>query len=575
VRIAVQAMTVILLLSGGYIWLQVANAKNAAVGVITSHGKHIGESYLKDFDVAPLEQFLKHPAEDETYWSIRAELDRFRTEIGALYVYIFRIDENMRSFIMIDGQPPNSDVASPINEETEVEAKNTKLLIEGQSASSSIVDDPLYGLYASSYVPIKNANGTVVAVLGIDTEASLVDSIANRIIRDSIPYFLAMIAYSLAGIGIMIWMLVRALRPLKRMVSGAEYIASGDFHTANRKLMERPVKSRDEIGAMYRVMVKMSDSLNAMIRDMVAGVARTADQLVAASDGLAKETRDLLEWNAKVQEAAGKVAEGTSVQRASSEESARAMEEISASIQRISEASTVVADAAGQALGSAETGRELIEGLNGQIEAISASTEETVHRVASLRSRSHEIESAIGEISRIANRTKLLALNAAIEAARAGEHGAGFAVVAGEIRKLADEVVVSADRVAALLSDIQSESLSISDAMKRNSEEVQAGEAQSGKVREAFADIMEKFRMVSGHIHDISAAAEQLSAGSEEVTASVADIAQIAIGSNEQALHIREQTEKQLHSMRRVSEAAEALNAAVRQLRDTVQNIRI
>jgi methyl-accepting chemotaxis protein len=555
----------------------VANARNTAVDAITSHGVQVAESYVKtnSIDVEQLAQFLENPVENEAYWSMRAELDRLRTEIGALYVYIFRIDENMRCFIMIDGQPPDSDVASPINEETEVDEEELKRLLAGQSASSSIVDDPLYGLYVSSYVPIQKADGTVVGVLGIDTDVSVVNRIANGIIRDSVPYFLAMIAYALAGIAVVLWMLVRALRPLKSMVSGAELIAAGDFQAANRQLLERTVRSRDEIGQMYRVMVKMSDSLNGLMRGMVSGVAQNADRLVAASDSLSKEARDLLEWNAKVREAAGSVAEGTSAQRVSSEESARSMEETAAAIQRISEASTVVADAADHALESAETGRELIEDLNGQIQAISASAEETVQRAAALRSRSQEIEDAISEISEIANQTKLLALNAAIEAARAGEHGAGFAVVAGEVRKLADEVVVSAERVAALLGDIQNESVHISDAMKRNAEEVKSGETQSGKVREAFADIVEKFRMVTGHIQDISAAAEQLSASSHEVTASVADIAHIAKISNEQALHIQEQTEKQQHSASRVSAAAEHLNEVVRQLRDSVQNIHI
>jgi len=235
----------------------------------------------------------------------------------------------------------------------------------------------------------------------------------------------------------------------------------------------------------------------------------------------------------------------------------------------------VVADAAGQALGSAESGREMIESLNGQIRAISSATDDTVRRTDALRGRSDEIGEAIAGIFRVADQTKLLALNAAIEASRAGEHGAGFAVVAREVRKLAEEAAVLTERVAALLGDIRNESVRISEAMLRNSGEVKAGEEQSGKLREAFADIVEKFRMVSLHIQDISAAAVELSAGSEEVAASVSEIARIARGSNEQALRIREQTEKQQQSAKRVADAASELNAAVRRLRDSVQNIRI
>jgi methyl-accepting chemotaxis protein len=476
---------------------------------------------------------------------------------------------------MIDGQPRDSDVASPINEETDVDAEHLERLRDGLTASADIVEDPLYGFYASSYAPILRADGSLVAVLGIDTDASLVEEIADGIVRDSIPYFMLMIAYSLLGTGFVVWAIARAIRPLRRMVTGAESIASGDFQTANRLLRDHPVRSLDEIGAMYRVMAKMSDSLSALVRGMVSDVARTADRLVGASDSLAKESGELLELNSRVRDAANLVADGTSTQRASSEESARAMEEAAASIQRISEASMVVADAAGQALGSAESGREMIESLNGQIRAISSATDDTVRRTDALRGRSDEIGEAIAGIFRVADQTKLLALNAAIEASRAGEHGAGFAVVAREVRKLAEEAAVLTERVAALLGDIRNESVRISEAMLRNSGEVKAGEEQSGKLREAFADIVEKFRMVSLHIQDISAAAVELSAGSEEVAASVSEIARIARGSNEQALRIREQTEKQQQSAKRVADAASELNAAVRRLRDSVQNIRI
>jgi methyl-accepting chemotaxis protein len=577
VRIALQVMIVLLILSGGYIWLQVTSARNAAVEVIAEHAVHIGESYLQDghLDVGDLQAFLARPAEDETYWSMRAELDRFRTEIGAMYVYIFRIDDHLRSYIMIDGQPPESDVASPINEETEVSEAETRQLLAGRSTASSLVEDPLYGFYVSSYVPIKGEDGSLIAVLGIDTNASLVHRIADGIIRDSVPFFLAMVAFALLSIALIVWLLFRALRPLKRMVDGAEHIAAGDFEAANRLLQAHPVRSLDEIGAMYRVMAQMSDKLNAIVRGMVSGVVQTADRLVAAAEGTAKEARDLLDWTMKVRQAADRVADGTSAQRAGTEETAQAMEETALAIQRITEASVVVADASANALGSAEAGGQLIESMGEQIAAISASTEETVQRVVQLRSRSQAIEEAIGEISGIAGQTKLLALNAAIEAAHAGAHGAGFAVVAGEVRKLADQVALAAGRVAALLGDIHHETLSISEAMKRNAEEVKAGQARSGQVRAAFADIVEKFRDVSGHIQDISAAAEQLSASAEEVTATVADIASVAKESNEQALHIQEQTDKQLHSVRRVADAAEALNEAVHQLRDAVRNIRI
>lgn len=575
VRIAVQVIVLMMIMSAGYIGLQVANAKRAALEVITSHGQHIAEHYVQSIDVEQLDQFMAAPEENETYWSIRAELNRFREQTGALYVYIFHIDENRMPFIMIDGEPEDSEDASPIHEEMPLTEEEINQLLAGRSASSPEIEDTEYGLLASAYAPIKREDGTTAGYLGMDTDASMIDSIASGILRDTVPYFLAMIGYAIAGTGVVLWLIARALRPLKRMVSGAQHIAGGDFQSADRLLKEHPVRSPDEIGEMYRIMVNMSGSLNTIIREMVSGVARTADQLVAASDAVAKEARELLASSSRVREAASRVAEGTSAQRAGSEESGRSMEETAVSIQRISAAAMDVADAAGDAQGSAERGGDLITELSGQIRTISSSTEETVHRAEALRSRSHEIEEAIGGISQIAEQTKLLALNASIEAARAGEHGTGFAVVAGEVRKLADETARSAERVAALLGDINNESLRISDAMQRTSEEVKAGVAQFGNIQETFTDIVEKFRTVSAHIQDISAAAQQISAGSEEVSAAAADIARIARESNEQALHIREQTEMQQSGARSVSAAVEELGAAVRRLRETVQTIQV
>jgi len=574
-RIAVNVLLVILLLSGGFIWLQLGNAENTAIEVITSYGEHVGKSYAKHIDIQQLEQFMENPVEDEVYWSIRQQLDEFRTQIGALYVYIFQIDKTARAFIMIDGQPPNSDVASPIYEEMDIEEKEVKLLLEGKPASTSLVDDPLYGLYVSSYVPIQRTDGTVIGVLGIDMDVSMVREITNLIIRDSIPFILGILVIAVGGSGFIVVRIIRWLRPLKWIVAGAEQIAAGNFEAANRILQAHPVKFRNEISAMYQVIVNMNDSLNAMIREIIAGIAQTSDQLATASDNLAKEARELMELNAKVYKAAQQVAEGTSAHRTSAEESARSMEEAADATQRISEAILLTTDATVKSLESAETGQTLIEQLNRQMQTITASTAASKERVTALRNRSQEIEDVMKDISSIAGQTKLLALNAAIEAARAGEHGSGFAVVAGEIRKLSDEVVVSVERVSALLKDIENESLRINDAILQNSAHVQAGEAQSEKVREALTNIVENFRLVNEQMQTISASVEQITAGTEQVTASVTEMAKIAGVSHEQANRIQDLMKKQRNKVKHLSDAAANLNQAVHQLQDSTKNIRI
>lgn len=575
IRIALVVMVVIMLLSIGYIGLQISNAKKTAMQVITSYGTHMGESYSEQMDVEGLEVFLKDPQENELYWTIREKLDQYRTQIGALYTYIMRVDDNQVPYIMIDGQPQDSDSASPINEETEIPAADIEKLLKGQSAFSSLTIDPQYGVYISSYSPIKRPDGTVIGLLGIDIDSSVVDSIASNVIQESIPFYILMIILTLSGIGLIIWVLIRALHPLKRIVSGAESIAKGDLAKAHQYLLEHPVHTEDEVGAMYKAIVTMSTSLNSIIGGIVSNIAQTSDQLVVSSDYLAKEANVLVEMNTRVHRTASQVAKGASTQSISSEESARSMEEITSTIQRISESSSVVSDASSKALKSAESGRDMIKHINDQIGMISSTTEETVNRVTVLRGHSREIQDTLNAISEIASQTKLLAFNATIEAARAGEHGYGFAVIATEVRKLAEDASVSAHQIASLLKDVQHESLRISDAMEGNSKEVQIGRVLSEKAQESITNVVEMFRLVSEQIQEVSAATEQISAGSEEVTASVVEIASIAIASSEQTHQIQEQTDTQLNIVRQVADSAAELSGMTQLLRESATKFKI
>lgn len=344
VKIAASVMGVIILLSSGYLFLQISNAKKAAEDVIATYGIRMAGSYSKQLNTARLEQFMKNPQEN-LYWSIRQELDLYRTQIGALYVYFVRIDDGGRPLIMIDGQPKDSDSASPINEVTDISADSVQLLLKGQTASSSIIDNPQYGKYISSYAPVRRADGTVLGVIGIDTDAAVLDSISAGVIRENVPFYLLLAAMTLAGLGLIAWVLVRALSPLRWIVSGAEQIAGGELAQANKLLLDHPVKSRDEIGAVYQAMVQMSVSLNSIVGNIVSNIAQTSEQLVASSDRFSEEARHVLEMNTRVNAAVSRVAEGAYTQSLTSDESGRSVEEITIAIQRVSEASLTVSDA--------------------------------------------------------------------------------------------------------------------------------------------------------------------------------------------------------------------------------------
>ncbi|MWV42963.1 HAMP domain-containing protein [Paenibacillus sp. HJL G12] len=574
-RIAIAVMVIILCLSAGYIRLQIMNTKTAANDVITSYGIRIAENYASLLDTEQVDRFLSHPAENETYWSIRNELNHFRSEIGALYVYLVRIDEKLQPLLMIDGQPKGSSTASPINEITDIPTQAIQELLKGQAASSDLIDNPQYGKYISSYVPIKRPDGSVLGVLGIDTQADVIDSISASVIRKSIPFYVLMFIVTLAAMTLIFTLLIRAIRPLKWIAASAEQVAAGEFASANRLLLAHPVKSKDEVGTMYHAMMTMSTNLNAIVGGIVSDVASLSEQLVAASDRIASESTELLEMNTRVSETAHHVAGGANTQRISSDEGARSMEEISDSLQRISEASATVSNASFKALQNANLGRDKIGLMNRQIVSISSATDETVRRVAVLQEYSSQIEDSLKSISGIASQTKLLALNASIEAAHAGEHGSGFAVVAGEVGKLAEEASLAAQKIASLLMNIEHETLQISDAMAKGSLEVMAGTGISEEAETSFSDVVQMFGIVNEQIQDISVSTEQMTARSEEVAAAVSEVAGIANSTSEQISHIGHLTNKQLDIVRYFAKSAGEMNEMTHKLRESVKQIKI
>lgn len=575
VRLVAYIIALILLLSIGYIFSQIGNAKSSSEKAIANYGMKLAQSYVNQMNTRPYADFLKDPQETEIYWSLRQELDDYRTRIGALYVYLVRIDEAQQPLLMIDGQPKNSDSASPINEVTDIPAEAVTRLLNGENASSPLIDNPQYGKYISTYAPIKDETGKLLGVLGIDTEVTVIDAIADSVIQDSIPYFIGFIGITLLATLLIVWFISRTLRPLRLIVSSAESIASGNLAEAGVLLQANPVRSADEIGQAYHAMVKMSKNLNQIIQGIASHVTAVADQLVLSTDQFNQKSKQLLHLNRNVEETVEQVKEGAETQYLSAKESARSMEDFSVAIQRVSEGSMNIFSASQQALEKAESGTVTIHEMRNQVQVIASVTHEANESVSVLNRYSQQIGEVLRSISQIANQTKLLALNASIEAARAGEHGSGFAVVAGEVRKLAEESSSATDQIASLLHNIQHESSSISEKMKVGEVEVKRGISLSEQTESYFHHVVDQFRFVTQQIQDLSAATEQMSAGSEEVSASADTISDIAKASSTRMQEVYQMTHIQLQAALQIAELADTLNDLTMNMKQALHQLKI
>ena len=314
-----------------------------------------------------------------------------------------------------------------------------------------------------------------------------------------------------ALVGILVGSLVAIV--ISRQISGPIRTLTGQMQKiAKGDLTGEPLDVRrdDELGQMALASNQMVESLRTLVaevQDASMGVVATADQIAASSED---------------------IEEGVKRQQQQTSQVSSAVEEMAASVtqvaQNAAEASENAIDAGKQAAVGGEVVSQTVSGIRG----ISEQVNESAVAVGALGKRSEEIGAIIGVINDIADQTNLLALNAAIEAARAGEHGKGFAVVADEVRNLAERTTNATEEVAQSITAIQKETTLAVDRMQSGQEGVDDGVQLAEQAGEALGAIVNGSKTLADKIQSIAAASEEQSAASAQVARNVEEISSVA-----------------------------------------------
>ncbi len=370
-----------------------------------------------------------------------------------------------------------------------------------------------------------------------------------------------------------------AVRPLRRLQAYASEVAAGHLN-ANLDL-----KLRNEIG-------KLAESLRSMVGSLKGKIAEADDKTRLANEESQKAAQATQEAEAAkaaaeqamaqgMLQAAGKIDSVVGIVGAASEElsaqieqstrgaeeqaarvgeTASAMEEMTATVLEIAKNASTASDAANNARTQADDGAkvvsEVVKGIgDAQEQALGLKTDMTA-----LGRQAEGIGQILNVISDIADQTNLLALNAAIEAARAGEAGRGFAVVADEVRKLAEKTMTATKEVGQAISEIQSGTRKNIGNVDLAVEKIQTATTLAAKSGEALGRIVSLVEATSGQVASIATAAEQQSATCEEINRSIESISRVSAETSD--------------AMRQSAQAVGELAAQAQELSSLVQSLK-
>jgi len=341
-----------------------------------------------------------------------------------------------------------------------------------------------------------------------DSFDNLVDESREKLAADnhSLNLLLTAIAAAALGIGIAVAIyLSRTISSATRSVLVlAEAIAAGDLTAEDLN-----VASQDELGELTSAINKMKANLQRMI----LAISQNSLQVASASEELSS--------SATLQ------AQGADNQKDQTTQVATAMQEMSCTVQQVSENCTNAAEASRRAAETARDGGVVVEKVLTQMRSIADSVAQNAKEMGALGRSTEQIGRIAGVIDDIADQTNLLALNAAIEAARAGEQGRGFAVVADEVRKLAERTTTATKEIAQMITTIQEGTIGAIKAMESGSQQVQEGVTSTARAGESLQQIIKMSEEVGSMIAHIATAATEQSGATTDVNQSMDQIAQL------------------------------------------------
>lgn len=478
------------------------------------------------------------------FQEMKQKLRQYQEETEMTYIYtLTKVNDTMTQFIVDASEEP-----AEVGYEYEF-MEGMTAAFNGELSSDGEVYTDEWGTFLSGYAPIRNAQGEVVAIIGVDIEAGEIEARRNDFIKMAI---LQTVLSLLVSFVIGLFLAKRIAKPVLQLKEKLRNLSENGGNLTQRI----DIHTKDELE-------DLGNSVNAFICNVgriVKSIILFAEKVSSAShefDRSVEENRKAIE---EVATSILSIANGASDQAMYIQDVSLNIEGITNSINENEQMIHHINDFADEAKKHLQSGIRAIEHQGEKTEENIRAFQKVIEVVNHLAQEANEVESIVVTISNIAKQTNLLSLNAAIEAARAGEHGKGFSVVAEEVRKLAEESNQSAAEIGEIIQRITRDTHAVLEEIKladqstseqkiaveetNNTYQIMTDEMNKmiegvHKINRSFVAIVEKTNQTNKRVQEISVVSQDNAAISQELSASTEEESAVmdTIASNARILH--------------------------------------
>jgi len=536
-------------------YIQYLKSYNIITKNVADKAYSIAKEASKEIDI---KEFVKlQTIEDEkkdSYKKMQEKLNYIRKFSGAKYIYTMRKASDGNFMYVIDGN--TSEESSHIGD-----IENTTTELEKAWSGEAYIEDKIencgeWGILISAYYPLKDNQGNVIGILGVDYDA---ESTYLDLQKLKSANYIIFTLFTLVIVVLGIAFSHSITKPLKRMAAIAQKVSNFDLQVETIA-----VKGEDEIA-------QLANSINIMVSNLRNIISQTSD----ISEKINKQSSDIYNICLEVEQSSEMIAStmeemaaGVEEQASSSSNIANFVDSLNRLIEIANQKGESLYNSSNTVLSSTERGnKEMNESIK-QMQIINNMVKDAVVKLENLNENTKKVAILIEVINNIAEQTNLLALNAAIEAARAGDSGRGFAVVADEIRKLAEQVNASSVEIANIINSTQEESKIVADSLNSAYVQVEEGTNQIKIVSDTFNQINVEILDMINKVNDISNNLKEITENSNKIAIAMEQIASIAEENSAGVEETASSVQNQANSIKHLSGYADTLSTLALQIND-------